>query len=283
MKHSMKDIESAVILITGSTDGLGKQVAYKLAKRGATILLHGRNLDKGKSVLQKIQKETHNEKLKYYNADFSSLVAVRQFAKEVQEDWNQLDVLINNAGLGERGGAPREESKDGYELLFAVNYLAPYLLTHSLQPLLLQSSPSRIVNVASAGQRALNFDDIMLEKVEYNGFNAYMQSKLALIMFTFDLAEELKNTTVTANTLHPATHMNTKMVREATGLTSRNTLQNGIEAVEYLATASELDNVTGKYFNGKEQAQANDQAYKDMARQQLRELSEQLTNPDLKE
>jgi NAD(P)-dependent dehydrogenase (short-subunit alcohol dehydrogenase family) len=273
----MRAIEDQVILITGATDGLGKRVAGDLAARGATILLHGRNREKGEAALQEIKVETGNAKLEYYDADFASLDAVRRLAREIQVDHDQLDILINNAGIGAgpRTGARRKESVDGHELRFAVNYLAPFLLTFELLPLLRRSAPARIVNVASAGQRPIDFDDVMLER-RYDGFGAYSQSKLAQIMFTFDLAEKLASRGVTVNALHPATLMNTKMVFEGWASTM-STVEQGADAVEYIATSPELEDVTGEYFDGKKRARANAQAYDGEARRRLRQLSEQLT------
>jgi NAD(P)-dependent dehydrogenase (short-subunit alcohol dehydrogenase family) len=186
-------------------------------------------------------------------------------------------VLINNAGVG--GGkrqSGREMSKDGYELRFAVNYLAPFLLTHLLLPLMRRSAPARIVNISSVGQQPIEFNNVMLENV-YDGLRAYRQSKLAQVMFTFDLAEELAGTGVTVNSVHPASLMNTKMVFETDYFSgTMSTIDEGAEAVEYLAISPELDGVTGEYFDGKRRARANSQAYDKDARMQLLKLSKQL-------
>jgi len=271
----MQAISDRVILVTGATDGLGRQVARDLADQGATVLLHGRNRKKGETYLSEIRSATGNDKLKYYNADFSSLEAVHRLAEELCADQRRLDVLINNAGVGGRPGAgTRRESADGHELCFAVNYLAAYLLTHRLLPLLRQSSPARIVNVSSVGQWPIDFDDVMLERA-YDGFRAYAQSKLAQVMFTFDLAEALEGSGVTVNSLHPATLMDTKMVHECFGR-SMSTVQQGADAVVYLATSSDLDSVTGEYFDGKQRARANAQADDKEARRRLRQLSMRL-------
>lgn len=275
--HDMQAIENQVILVTGATDGLGELVARDLAGRGVTVLLHGRNREKGKAVLREIKGATGNDKLKYYNADFSSLEAVRRFAEEILAEQNHLHVLINNAGIGSRSPqASRKKSADGYELRFAVNHLAPFLLTHRLLPLLRRSAPARIVNVASAGQMPIDFDNVMLED-GYDDLRAYRQSKLAQVMFTFDLADALKGSGVTVNSLHPASLMNTKMVQGSDYFASTmSTVREGADAVEYLATSSELRGVTGEYFDGKQRGRANPQAYDGEARQQLCELSERL-------
>jgi NAD(P)-dependent dehydrogenase (short-subunit alcohol dehydrogenase family) len=180
---------------------------------------------------------------------------------------------VNNAGIG--GSGAREESRDGFELRFAVNYLAGYVLTRRLLGLLRSSAPARIVNVASAGQTAIDFDDVMLED-GYDGWDAYRQSKLAQILFTFDLAEELRDTGVTATCLHPATFMPTKMVTEG-GISPVSTLEQGVEATLRLIRDPALDGVSGVYFNGLNEERPDPQAYDADARRQLRELSDRLT------
>jgi len=207
------------------------------------------------------------------DADLASLDEVRAYAERIEGEHDRLDVLVNDAGIGMAG--PREESADGYELRFAVNYLAGYLLTRLLVPLLVRSAPARVVNVSSAGQVPINFDDVMLER-EYSGVQAYCQSKLAQVMFTFDLAEELRDSGVTVNALHPATFMPTKMVRQA-GASPMSSLEEGVEATRRLVDGPELEGVTGRYFDGLSEARAHPQAYRAEARRALRELSEELT------
>jgi len=274
----VRALNNQVILVTGATDGLGKHVARDLAARGATVLLHGRNPDKGAATLYDIQHATGNDTLAYYNADFASLDAVRLLAETLLTEHDRLDGLINNAGLGARApGAPRQRSADGYELRFAVNYLAPFLLTHRLLPLLRRSAPARIVHVASVGQQPLDFDDVMLAE-GYDDLRAYRQSKLAQIMFTFDQAEALVGSGVTVNALHPATLMNTPMVETSSYFSGPvSTVEEGAEAVLYVATSPDLDGVTGEYFDGKRRARAHAQAYEAQARRRLRTLSEALT------
>lgn len=264
-------------MITGATDGLGKHVAKDLASRGATVVLHGRNQSKGESLIREIKVETENEQLHYFNADFASLKEVQNLANEIKEDFEELDVLINNAGIGfgERGSG-RELSRDNLELRFQVNYLAGFLLTNELLPLIRKSDVARIVNVSSAAQTPIDFDDVMLEN-HYTGNRAYGQSKLAQILFTVELANRESDSNITVNALHPATYMDTKMVTEA-GITPTNSIQKGADAVEYLATSEELKNVTGKYFNGKRESRANSQAYDESARKKIWELSSKLVN-----
>jgi NAD(P)-dependent dehydrogenase (short-subunit alcohol dehydrogenase family) len=183
----------------------------------------------------------------------------------VREREPRLDVLVNNAGIGAHG--PREESADGLELHFAVNYLAGFVLTRELLDLLRASAPARIVNVSSAGQQALDFDDLQLEH-DYSGVRAYCQSKLAQILFTVDLGEELAGSGVTATALHPATYMPTKIVADPVS-----TLQEGVDATLRLIVGPEVDGVSGTYFNGQREARADPQAYDADARRALREAS----------
>lgn len=272
MYNHMKPIEEQTILITGSTDGIGELTAHKLAEQGARVLIHGRNQQKVDRVAEEIRNQTVSDKIETYLADFSALVNVREMTKKIRSDHNSLDVLINNAGIG--FGEKREVSQDGYELRFAVNYLAPFLLTHLLLPSLKKAPSSRIVNVASVGQQAIDFDDVMLEK-QYEAWRAYRQSKLALIMFTIELADRLPEG-ITVNSLHPGTFLRTKMVTEA-GITPQGEPGDGAEAVTYLATAPKLQNVSGQYFNQKTEARANPQAYDADARRKLWKYSSQYT------
>lgn len=270
-----------VILITGATDGLGKFVAGDLAAEGASIILHGRNKKKGEALIEEIQRETGNERLAFCEADFGSLHAVRKLAAEILTNHGRLDVLINNAGIGARSaGAPRELSEDGLELRFAVNYLAHFLLTLRLLPLIRQSTPSRIVNVSSIGQQAIDFNDVMLEH-DYDDLRAYRQSKLAQVMFTIDLADRLAGTGVTVNALHPASLMNTNMVRDSDYFRGAITnVQEGADGVEYLAISPNVEKITGMYFERKKPSRANAQAYDKSARSRLWELSERLTGEE---
>src|SRR4051812_43110510 len=263
------------VLVTGSTDGVGRYVAAQLAAAGAKVLIHGRDRDRAKTLVAEIRREGNGEAV-FYQADLSSLAGARQLAGAVLADHRRLDVLISNAGIGSRTeGAERRESVDGYELRFAVNYLSGFLLAHLLLPLLQASVPSRIVNVASLGQHPIDFDDVMLTK-NYSGTRAYAQSKLAQIMFTIDLAGELEGSGVTVNSLHPATYMNTTMVREG-GITPISTVEQGGEAILHLAAGDDVAQKTGLFFNGMREAQASPQAYDNAARKRLHDLSLELT------
>jgi NAD(P)-dependent dehydrogenase (short-subunit alcohol dehydrogenase family) len=273
---NVKPVSDQVILITGATDGLGKAVAADLAAAGATVLLHGRSDERGEEAMREIRELTGRDRLRFYRADLASLEQVRALADEVLDAEPRLDALVNNAGIGPTlpdGG--RRESEDGHELRFAVNYLSHYLLTRRLLPLIKRSAPARIVNVASGGQWPIDFEDVMLRR-GYDGARAYAQSKLAQIMFTFDLAAELREADVTVNCLHPATYMETKMVRAA-GRTPISTVDEGMAATVRLVTDPALDDVTGRYFNGQRESRADGQAYDPEARRRLRELSDRLT------
>src|SRR4030081_1476718 len=230
------NMDGKTVLVTGSTDGVGRYVAAKLASAGATVLIHGRDKARAKTLAEEIRGEGHGEPI-FYQADLSSLAGARQLAEAVTAEHKRLDVFISNAGIGSRTqGSERQTSADGHELRFAVNYLSGFLLAYLLLPLLKASAPSRIVNVASLGQHPLDFDDVMLTK-DYSGTRAYAQSKLAQIMFTLSLADELKGSGVTVNSLHPATYMNTTMVREG-GITPISTVeQGGISIMHFLSSA----------------------------------------------
>jgi NAD(P)-dependent dehydrogenase (short-subunit alcohol dehydrogenase family) len=272
----MGPIEEQTVLVTGSTDGIGMITARKLAQMGAGVLVHGRSREKCAATVKAIREDTGSEKLSYYVGDLSSLAAVQDLARAIQSDHSRLDVLINNAGVGPgaASGGNRPLSKDGHELLFAVNYLAPYLLSHLLMPVLRRSAPARIVNVSSAAQESIDFNDVMLER-SYDPMQAYARSKLALTMFTFDLAEQIQADEITSNCLHPGSLLDTKMVRDFAP--PQGSAESGAEVEIYVATASDLQGLTGVYFEEKQAARAHDQAYDREARQKLRRISSELT------
>jgi NAD(P)-dependent dehydrogenase (short-subunit alcohol dehydrogenase family) len=268
----MTSLNGKTALVTGSTDGVGRVVAERLGQMGARVLVHGRDRARGEGVVADIKRAGGSAEL--LKADLAALAEVRRLAEAVRATTDRLDILINNAGIG-TAGAARQTSADGHELRFAVNYLAGFLLTYLLLPLIKQSAPARIVNVASVGQQALDFADVMLTR-GYSGSRAYCQSKLAQIMFTIDLAAELDGAGVTVNALHPATYMNTTMVRRA-GVTPISTVEEGAEAILNLAVGPALAWCSGLYFNGLREARADRQAYDAQARSRLRALSLELT------
>ena len=268
-------MEERTVLVTGATDGLGRRVARDLAYGGATVLIHGRSAERLRAAAREISEGTGNNRVRYYLADLSSLGEVRRMAEEVRYEHDQLDVLVNNAGVIL---TEREETEDGVELTFAVNYLSHFLLARLVLPLLARTPASapaaRIVNVASAAQNSIDFADPMLKK-GYDAMRAYAQSKLAMVMHAFDLAGQLKDSGVAANALHPASLMDTKMVRGTFGY-ARSTVEEGAKATERLAASPKLEGVSGRYFDGKREARANRQAYDEEAREKLRVLSERL-------
>jgi NAD(P)-dependent dehydrogenase (short-subunit alcohol dehydrogenase family) len=248
------------ILITGSTDGLGRRLAAELAARGARVLVHGRDPGKVEAPAREAGAEAG------LVADLAELAQVRRLAEEAGE----LDTLVNNAGVIE---PQRRESADGYELAFAVNHLSHFLLTELLLPRLRE--PARIVNVSSIGQAPIDFDDLMLER-GYDGYTAYCKSKLAQIMFTIELAERLAGRDVTVNALHPATLMDTKMVLENLGR-PMSSVEEGVEAVMRLVADPSLDGVSGRFFDGTRESAPHAQALDPAARRRLWEESERLT------
>jgi len=267
------EMQGKTVLITGSTGGVGRYVAAKLAEAGAQVLIHGRDNERARTLADEIRRRGHREPV-FFSADLSSLAEVRKLAEAVADSQPRLDVLISNAGIGtQQPGPQRCVSQDGHELRFAVNYLSGFLLVRMLLPLLKASAPSRIINVSSIGQQPIEFDDPMITR-GYNGTRAYCQSKLAQIMFTIDLAEELKNSGVTVNALHPATYMNTTMVRQG-GIAPMSTVEQGGAAILRLAMDDDVG--SGLFFNGLKEARANPQAYDQAARQRLHRLSLELT------
>lgn len=267
-------LRDLVVLVTGATDGIGLATARQLTGEGVGVLVHGRNPAKVGQVVRELR--DGGGEAEGFVADLASLEQTAGLAREVAERAPRLDVLINNAGIG--AGAPtgrRELSRDGYELRFAVNYLAPFLLTRQL---LGHGRPSRaIINVASAGQAAIDFRDPLLAG-GYDGWRAYRQSKLALIMLTFDLAEEFRQ--VACNALHPGTFLDTKMVRESE-VSPRGSASAGADAVVGLLRESLISGSTGRYYDGDRPARPLQQADDPAARRRLRTLSDELTRVPL--
>lgn len=242
-----------IILITGSTDGVGRVVARRLVSPNNHLLVHGRDRARGASLVREIEKAGGTAD--FLAADFSSLAQVRALADAVTKRIHRIDLLINNAGIG---SAPpqRQISEDGHELRFAVNYLAGFLLTHLLRP-------ASVVNVSSAGQQAIDSDDVMVTK-DYSGARAYCQSKLAQIMHALDLATR----GVHANVLHPSHYMDTNLIRQS-GRIPLSTTEEGADAILHLTTEKR----SGLYFDVMREARAHEQAYDTEARARLRALS----------
>ncbi|MFE3225903.1 SDR family NAD(P)-dependent oxidoreductase [Nocardia sp. NPDC059228] len=259
------------VLITGATDGLGRELAVRLGAAGARLILHGRDPDRAAAVAAEITAASGHAP-RVILADVSRLAEVDRLADEIIARTSRLDVLVNNAGTGGRPDGRRALSADGNELLWAVNHLAPYRLTRRLLPLLRASAPARVVNVASAGQQEINLDDPTPEN-DYDVYTAYCRAKLAMIMATIEYAEELDGTGVTVNALHPATLMATTMVLES-GTTPISTVAEGAAATLRLICDPDLSQTTGCYFNRTRQAHPHPQALDPKARRRLLEISD---------
>lgn len=272
MAQSFIKTPSKTILITGATGGLGRRVAERLCSPDTLLLIHGRDAVRGRAVVDEI--EARGGCASFYQADFASLDAVRDMAAQIADEHPHLDVLINNAGIGIVAGE-RRVSVEGYELHFAVNHLAHFLLTEFLSLRMGRCGFSRVINVASASQQPIDFSDVMLEH-GYDGYRAYSQSKLANIMHAFELARSARGTALTSACLHPASLMDTGMVRSAGGR-ALTTVETGARAVLALVRAP-ADAIAGRYFSGKCEARALPQAYDRLARQKLWQLSMDLTD-----
>jgi len=270
----MRPIDEQTVLVTGATSGLGRHLVQRLAAAGATVVAHGRDIQRLHRTYEQIRAATGRE-IDIVRADLADLAQVQRLADEVLDRYPQLHALVNNAGVGFGApGADRQVSADGIELRFAVNHLASYLLARRLADRLVASAPARIVQVASAGQLVLDPDDPFTEH-GYDGVTAYARSKLAQVMATFDLAADLVGTGVSVNAIHPATLMDTAMVRES-GYTPLASVDEGVDAIWWLLTNPELDWVSGYYFHGTKKAQPDSQANDPAARAWLRRLSDAL-------
>ncbi len=266
-------MKSKVILITGSTDGIGKQAALDLAIKGATILIHGRNSIIGKSVLDQIREVSQSDKHDCIIADFTSLKQVRRLADEVRDKHGTLDVLVNNAGIYMRD---RQMTEDGFEVTFGVNHLAPFLLTNLLVDLLSKNAPSKIINVSSAVHQnaSLDFDNLQAEK-GFDAYGAYAQSKLASLLFTYKLADRLQGSGVTVNALHPGV-IATKMLRVGFGSMGGRPVQDGAARIAYLIASPAIENVSGKYFVNDKEQQSSPQSRDVKLQNQFWRMSEKM-------
>jgi NAD(P)-dependent dehydrogenase (short-subunit alcohol dehydrogenase family) len=266
-------------LITGATSGLGRAVAGALAERGMHVLVHGRDSERAQAVADQIREAGGS--VETYLADLSSLEQTRALAEKVSSEHAAIHLLINNAGVGPGRPPYRKRilSADGHELRFAVNYLAPTLLARRLVPGLKNGAPARIVNVASAGQAPVNFADLRMDH-HYTGTRAYYRSKFAVVAFTFDLAAELADTAITVNCVHPASLMNTHMVRRA-WVPPMSSVATGLKAVMNLAVGPTGAAATGRYFDGLREAKANRAAYDPAIRSNLRAVTKEILEPFL--
>ena len=266
-------MNAKTILVTGATDGIGKQTAIKLARQGAKVLVHGRNKSKGATVLDEINRDNCNENLTLYLADFSSFASIKRMAEEIKREQSELHVLINNAGTFSK---ERLLTKDGLEMTFAVNHLAPFLLTILLLDLLKASTPARIVDVASGAHRnitAIDFDNLQGEK-SYDGFEAYGLSKLGNVLFTNELARRLVGSGVTANSLHPGV-INTGLQRISYNLDGAS-VGEGARTSVYLATSPEVESITGRYYSRMAEKPTSDLAQDKSLQEKFWKVSEEL-------
>jgi len=248
-------MEIKTVLVTGGTDGIGRETAVQLARMGACVLVHGRDKEKGTQVLDDIKHVTCNEKVSLYLADFSSLADVKRMAEDIEREHKELHVLVNNAGNFYRDSLL---SSDGIEMTLAVNHLAPFLLTLLLLDLLKTSAPTRIVNVASSSHKSIKSVD--LEDLEgesnYDGFTAYSLSKLGNVLFTQSLADRLIGTSVTANALHPGV-VDTKLLRKSYHMDGIS-VEEGAQTSVYLASSPAVEGVSGKYYKNMQERPASD-------------------------
>jgi retinol dehydrogenase 14 len=271
------------VLITGGTSGIGKAAAVALAAMGANVVIVGRNQERGKATVEEIRARSHNESVELILADLSVQAEVRGLAEEFQERHDRLDVLANNAGLVQ---SKRTETQDGIETTLAINHLAPFLLTNLLLGRLEESAPSRVITVSSEAQRwgTMDFEDIQSRR-KYRGFPVYGMTKLANIMFTYELAGRLNGTGVSANCLHPGS------VGTDFGQNNRGPMalffrtfkpfmrspEQGADTLVWLAFSPEVEGVSGKYFSDRNEIEAKSVAYDRAARHRLWEISEELT------
>lgn len=278
-----KMMTGKTVLITGGTDGIGKQAAQELAGIGAQVVVVGRSPEKTKAALEEIRRESGSKKVSSLIADLASLAQVRRLAGEFRTKYGKLDVLVNNAGTV---FTSRRESEDGHEKTFAVNHLSHFLLTDLLLDLLKTAAPSRVVTTSSGSHLngKIKFDDINLTR-RYFMMYAYAQSKLANVMFTYELSRRLEGSQVTATCLHPGM-VNTNIGRDGNWLMrliqplifSRGiSVEAGAETLVYLASSPEVDGVTGKYFYKKKAVKTSPASYDQDAQQRLWAISEKMT------
>jgi NAD(P)-dependent dehydrogenase (short-subunit alcohol dehydrogenase family) len=283
MANSANAMHDKVCMVTGATSGIGLVTSQALARDGATVIVVGRNPARGAATVDRIQEKTGNSAVELMVADLSAQAQVRQLASEVQRRFDHLDVLVNNAGafFGQR-----QVSAEGIELTFALNHLAYFLLTNLLLDRLKASPSARIINVSSEAHRGSRLDFSNLQgQHRYRGWRAYCQSKLANILFTYELARRLEGTGVAANALHPGfvatnfgrnNHGFTAMLWRVLQLAAISPEQ-GAETILYLANAPDVKSITGKYFVKKEAVDSSEASYDRAAAERLWQVSAELT------
>jgi retinol dehydrogenase 14 len=280
MQNHKPDLTGKVSIVTGANSGIGKETARGLATLGATVVMVCRDPERGRRALSEIKETSRNDKVELLTCDLASQKSIRQFANDFKKTHARLDCLINNAGVFNRY---RSLTEDGLEATFAVNHLAYFLLTNLLLDLIKRSAPARIINVSSATHKygAINFDDLQNE-LNYRAFAAYSNSKLANVLFTYELARRLEGSRVTANCLHPggvATNIfNTlpKPVEAAIKLVTISP-ERGARTSVYLASSPEVEGVTGKYFVKKSATKSSNASYNEGTARRLWAASAKLT------
>ncbi|WP_280771443.1 SDR family oxidoreductase [Salipaludibacillus daqingensis] len=275
--------KQTIALVTGANSGMGKATAFALANQDSQVIMLCRNEVKGKQAQEEIVNKTGNTKVDLLLCDFADLTDVRRFASHFNKTYGQLNVLVNNAAII---STKRQESKQGYELQFAVNHLAPFLLTNLLMDKLIGGAPARIVNVSSGAYKfgRLHFDDLQSEK-KYRTFKAYAQTKLANILFTYELSRRFQERHVTANCLHPGAVSTNLGIDRDTGFGKTivkllkpffKTPEEGSQTAVYLATSAEIEDVTGKYFENKKEVKTKDITHNEKLSSRLWSVSEEL-------
>jgi NAD(P)-dependent dehydrogenase (short-subunit alcohol dehydrogenase family) len=278
------DMEGKICLITGANSGMGKATAIELAKMKATVVMLCRNKERGEKAQQELISQTENKKIDLFICDLSSFKQIRKFVDDFKQKYQNLHVLINNAGIMLK---KRYLSVDGFEMNFAVHLLGPFLLTNLLLDTLKKSSPSRIINVASAAHKRakMNFDDLQSEYRKYSLFGVYGISKLAEILFTYELSRKLEDTEVTSNAVHPGV-VNTNLGRDQSKFSQWfarkffKSPEEGAKTSIYLASSPEVEGVTGKYFINNNPAKSSDESYNIENAKRLWDISKKLTQLD---
>lgn len=265
-------IQGKTILITGSTDGIGRQTAIDLAKLNAHVIIHGRTRQKAESVANDVRTLSSNPSIDFVSADLSSMDEIHKLSDHIHKQYNCIDVLINNAGVYMND---RKLTKDGLEMTFAVNHISYYLLSGKLLDLLFKSDVGRIVNVASqAHSSELDFDNLQGEKY-FEGYDAYSRSKLCNILFSYQLANLLAQSNVSVNALHPGV-IATKLLHEGWG-GGGTALSEGSKTSVYLASSNEVEGITGEYFSSRRSVKSSPISYNTDIQVSLWEKSAYLT------
>lgn len=265
-------IKNKVILVTGSSDGIGRQTAIDLAAMGARVIVHGRDPKRTRNAVEKVISASGSQAVEPVTGDLSSFGAIHEMSAELHRRHSRIDVLVNNAGVYMN---QRQISKGGMELTFMVNHLSYYLLTGLLLDLVRQSPYARIVNVASqAHASGLDFDNLQGEKY-YEGYDAYARSKLCNILFTYRLAGMLESGHVTANVLHPGV-ISTKLLHEGWGSGGAGARE-GSKTSVYLAASEEVEGVSGQYFSNRRMVRSSAISYDREVQDRLWQESERLT------